>query len=76
MWVVQMTKRLIDLDDELLAAAQRELGTRGVRDTVRLALRQAATTSARARQVSWLGDDGLAELSERGQREEVWRAGT
>lgn len=49
-----MTKRLIDLDDELLAQAQRELGTSGVSDTVRLALQQAAAASARAHQVEWL----------------------
>ena len=36
-----MTKRLIDLDDELLSSAQRELGTRGVSDTVRAALQHA-----------------------------------
>ncbi|EUA09187.1 hypothetical protein I545_6086 [Mycobacterium kansasii 662] len=49
-----MTKRLIDLDDDLLAAAQRELKTSGVSDTVRMALQQAAASSARARQVAWL----------------------
>ena len=37
-----MTKRLIDLDDDLLAAAQKELKTSGVSDTVRIALQQAA----------------------------------
>ena len=41
-----MTKRLIDLDDDLLAAAQRELKTAGVSDTVRMALQQAAATSS------------------------------
>jgi Arc/MetJ family transcription regulator len=33
-----LTKRLIDLDDDLLAAAQKELNATGVTDTVRLAL--------------------------------------
>ena len=47
-----MPKRLIDLDDDLLAAAQRELRTKGVSDTVRIALQQAAAKSARARQMS------------------------
>ena len=42
-------KRLIDLDDDLLAAAKRELNTTGVSDTVRTALQQAAAKSARAR---------------------------
>ena len=68
-----MTKRLIELDDELLTAAQRELHTTGVSDTVRAALRHAASTAARARQVDWLVDGGLAELAEPESRDAVWR---
>lgn len=68
-----MTKRLIDLEDELLEAAQHELGTSGVSDTVRTALRQATAAAARARQVQWLADGGLTELAEREQRAAVWR---
>ncbi|CAM3198466.1 DUF2191 domain-containing protein [Mycobacterium intermedium] len=48
-----MTKRRIDLDDELLAAAKRELNTTGVSDTVRAALQQAVAGAARARQIEW-----------------------
>lgn len=54
-----MKKRLIELDDELLAAARKELNTSGVSDTVRLAIQQAAALSARARQVEWLRGGGL-----------------
>jgi Arc/MetJ family transcription regulator len=68
-----VTKRLIDIDDELLEGAARELGTSGVSDTVRTALRQAASAAARARQVAWLTDGGLAELAEPEQRAAVWR---
>ncbi|APA78396.1 DUF2191 domain-containing protein [Mycobacterium avium subsp. hominissuis] len=68
-----MTKRLIELDDELLAAAQRELNTVGVTDTVRLALQQAAARSARARQVAWLQDGALEQMSTTAQRDDVWR---
>jgi Arc/MetJ family transcription regulator len=68
-----VTKRLIDLDDELLARAQRELGTTGVSETVRAALRQAASAAARARQVTWLREGGLEALAEPGQRADVWR---
>ncbi len=68
-----MTKRLIDLDDGLLEDAQRELGTSGVSDTVRVALRQAAASSARARQVQWLAEGGLSGLTEADQRAAVWR---
>ncbi|MCO7221500.1 DUF2191 domain-containing protein [Klenkia sp. PcliD-1-E] len=68
-----MTKRLIDIDDDLLAQARRELGTTGISDTVRTALRQAAAASARARQVDWLAAGGLAELADPAQRADVWR---
>ena len=68
-----MTKRLIDLEDDLLEAAQRELGTSGVSDTVRTALRQATAAAAQARQVQWLADGGLAEFAHQEQRTAVWR---
>jgi Arc/MetJ family transcription regulator len=68
-----VTKRLIDLDDDLLAAAQKELNTSGVTDTVRLALQQAAALSARARQVAWLRDGGLEQMARADQRDDVWR---
>ena len=68
-----MPKRLIDLDDDLLAAAQRELGTTGVSDTVRTALQRAASTAARARQVEWLEQGGLESMADPDGRAEVWR---
>jgi Arc/MetJ family transcription regulator len=68
-----MTKRLIDLDDELLARAQRELNTTGVSDTVRAALRQAANAAAHARQVAWLHEGGLETMADSAQRADVWR---
>lgn len=68
-----MTKRLIDLDDDLLAAAQKELNTSGITDTVRLALEQAAARSARARQAAWLRGGGLQDMARADQRDDVWR---
>lgn len=68
-----MTKRLIELDDDLLAAARRELHTTGVSDTVRAALKQAANAAARARQVDWLSEGGLEPLADRENRTAVWR---
>jgi Arc/MetJ family transcription regulator len=68
-----MTKRLIELDDELLAEAQRQLGTSGVSDTVRAALVQASAGLARARPVAWLREGGLADLADPHQRAQVWR---
>lgn len=68
-----MTKRLIDLDDDLLAAAQKELNTSGVTDTVRLALQHAVALSARGRQVAWLREGGLELMADAHQRDDVWR---
>lgn len=68
-----MTKRLIELDDELLAEAQRELHTTGISETVRAALRLAAASAARARQVQWLTEGGLEPMIEPEQRAAVWR---
>lgn len=68
-----MTKRLIDIDDELLESAQRELGTNGVSDTVRAALRTAAAIGARAREIEWLTNGGMESLADREQRDQVWR---
>jgi len=68
-----MTKRLIDLDDELLARAQRELNTSGVSDTVRAALGHAASAAARARQVAWLREGGSEMLADPEKRTDVWR---
>lgn len=68
-----MTKRLVDLDDELLDAARRELHTVGIADTVRSALRLAATRSARVRQIEWLTGGGLEEMADRPARDDVWR---
>jgi Arc/MetJ family transcription regulator len=69
----EMTKRLIDLDDDLLAAAQKELKTSGVSDTVRIALQQAAAASARARQIAWLKSGGMREMTDPGKRGDAWR---
>lgn len=64
---------MIDLDDDLLSAAQEQLHTSGVSDTVRAALRQATAAAARARQVEWLADGGVSELAEPAARADVWR---
>jgi Arc/MetJ family transcription regulator len=70
---VAVTKRLIDIEDELLDTARRELGTTGIADTVRSALQLAATRSARAREVDWLVSGGMAEMADRSARDDVWR---
>ncbi|GAB94301.1 Arc/MetJ family transcription regulator [Kineosphaera limosa] len=68
-----MTKRLIDLDDELLEEARRALNTDGVSDTVRAALRQASDAAARAEEFEWLAAGGMAQLADPQERARVWR---
>ncbi|MEU6978700.1 MULTISPECIES: type II toxin-antitoxin system VapB family antitoxin [unclassified Streptomyces] len=54
-----MSKTLVDIDDEMLAFAQRQLGTKTKRDTINRALTIAAAVSAedRARALTWLQDN-------------------
>jgi Arc/MetJ family transcription regulator len=40
--MMRMTRTTVDVDDQALAAARRELGTRGLSETVNAALREAA----------------------------------
>lgn len=64
---------MMDLDDDLLASAEAELGTVGAADTVRAALDQVASRGARAREIRWLIEGGLTEMSDSGARSAVWR---
>ncbi|MGA5220275.1 type II toxin-antitoxin system VapB family antitoxin [Streptomyces cinereoruber] len=54
-----MSKTLVDIDDAVLAFAQRQLGTRTKRDTINRALTIAASISAddRARALRWLQEN-------------------
>jgi Arc/MetJ family transcription regulator len=64
-----VAKRLIDIDEKALAAAQAELGTRTLKDTVNEALRRVAParSSRVARALTTLA---RAKLRDRG---EAWR---
>jgi Arc/MetJ family transcription regulator len=68
-----MARRLIELDDDLLAQARRALHTTGVPDTVHAALGQAVAVAARAGQVRWLSEGDRAEPDEPGPLDEVRR---
>ncbi|WP_052667274.1 type II toxin-antitoxin system VapB family antitoxin [Nitriliruptor alkaliphilus] len=46
-----MTKRLIDVDDEVLEAARRVLGTNTIKDTVNSALRASVQAAERRQRV-------------------------
>jgi Arc/MetJ family transcription regulator len=63
----QMTKSLIDLDDEALAAAAELFGTTTKKDTVNTALREAALQLKRARALA-----RLAEIAATGQFDELF----
>lgn len=64
-----MAKHLVDIDEDALAAAQAELGTASMKDTVNEALRRAS--AGRSRRV----DQALQRLARRRlpAREEAWR---
>jgi Arc/MetJ family transcription regulator len=64
-----VAKHLVDIDEDALAAAQAELGTASMKDTVNEALRRAST--ARSHRV----DQALQRLARRRlpDREEAWR---
>lgn len=65
-----MTKRLVDIDDDALSAARAELGNPTIRDTVNEALRRVA--SARDRRVAAALDTlAKADLID---RDEAWRS--
>uniref|UniRef100_A0AAU2VWY8 Type II toxin-antitoxin system VapB family antitoxin n=1 Tax=Streptomyces sp. NBC_00008 TaxID=2903610 RepID=A0AAU2VWY8_9ACTN len=54
-----MSKTLVDVDDQMLAFAQQQLGTSTKRETINRALTIAASVSAddRARALRWLQDN-------------------
>ena len=57
-----MTKRLVDIDDDVLAEARRALGTTTIKDTVTAALRD-ATRAASRRSVDLASLGRFAEAS-------------
>ncbi|MEU5096841.1 type II toxin-antitoxin system VapB family antitoxin [Streptomyces sp. NPDC020996] len=59
-----MSKTLVDIDDDKLAFAQRQLGTRTKRETIDRALTIASAISAddRARALGWLQENADAFL--------------
>jgi Arc/MetJ family transcription regulator len=71
---MSVTRTLIDVDDELLAAAARSLGTRTKRDTVNGALRAVAAAQVRRQELEdfvsgRLGDpEVLKDVRTRGWR--------
>ena len=65
-----MTKTLIDIDDDQLAAAAQVLKTETKKDTVNAALRMVTSLAARRRDLQRLTSGALPDLAD----EEVMRA--
>jgi Arc/MetJ family transcription regulator len=68
-----MTKTLIDIDDEYLAAAQQALGTTTKKDTVNAALREVTALAARRRDLQRLTSRGLPDLEDEDVMRGAWR---
>jgi Arc/MetJ family transcription regulator len=69
-----VTKRLVDLADEDLAAAREALQTRTIRETVTAALRLAAAQAARRREIERLTSGALVDLGKADVRDAAWRS--
>jgi Arc/MetJ family transcription regulator len=69
-----MSRTMVDLDDEALALASEELGTKSKVATVNAALRRVANQRAAARMLDLLDDTGT-DLSDEAMRG-AWRDGS
>lgn len=58
-----MTKRLVDIDDDTLEAAQRVLGTDTIKETVNTALRASVRAAERRQRVDRTALERFAEAS-------------
>ena len=68
-----MTKTLIEIDDEYLAAAQQVLGTTTKKDTVNAALREVTALAARRRDLDRLTSRGLPDPDDEDVMRAAWR---
>ena len=67
-----MTKTLIDIDENYLAAAQEALQTETKKDTVNAALRQVAALAARRRDLHRLTSGRLPDLEDEDLMQQAW----
>lgn len=68
-----MSKRLVDIDDGMLRAAQGALGTRTIKETVNEALSRAVAAEARGRMLRRLRAGGLPDLRDPDVMAGAWR---
>jgi Arc/MetJ family transcription regulator len=68
-----MTKRLIDVDDELIEAAKAYLGTTTLKDTVNTALREITARRDVEAYLAWWATDPLPDLRDPEIMAGAWR---
>lgn len=68
-----MSRTVVDIDDDALAAAQRVLGTGTKRDTVNAALRRIAHEARVAVEFEWWATDPLPDLRDPDVMADAWR---
>lgn len=68
-----MTKRLIDVDDDLLEVVKDYLGTKTLKDTVNTALREMALRKSREEEAAWWATDPLPDLRDPEVMKNAWR---
>lgn len=71
-----MTRTLIDVDDEALAAAARALGTATKKDTINSALREVAARRVRGHMLDRYASDPDYWAGEAAAREQGWSRGS
>lgn len=67
-----MARTVIDIDDEALAAAAAELGTKTKVDTVNAALREIASRRLRIAFLDQAAAGAFSHLSDRAERDQAW----
>ncbi|HET9140982.1 type II toxin-antitoxin system VapB family antitoxin [Actinophytocola sp.] len=67
-----MTKRLIDVDDDLIEVARTYLGTKTLKDTVNAALREIKARRDREDEVAWWATDPLPDLRNPEIMDKAW----
>ncbi|HEV7762093.1 MAG TPA: hypothetical protein VGO78_23955 [Acidimicrobiales bacterium] len=67
-----MTKRLIDVDDEKLAAVKRELGTSTLKETVDAAFDEVLALVGRRREILAARGVDYSELADDAKRRAMW----
>jgi Arc/MetJ family transcription regulator len=68
-----MTKRLVDIDDDLLEVARAYLGTTTLKETVNEALREIKARRDREEEVAWWASDPLPDLRNPEVMDSAWR---